>query len=41
MVFLPPKKARQPGKKPSVTGAIKTSFANLQYTNATDYAAEQ
>jgi hypothetical protein len=36
MVFLPRKKAWQPGKKPSDTEAIKTSFANLQYTNAAD-----
>jgi len=35
MVFLPLKKAGQPGKKPSDTGTIKSSFANLQYTNAT------
>jgi len=28
MVFLPLKKAGQPGKKPSVAGAIETSFAN-------------
>jgi hypothetical protein len=41
MVFLLPKKAGQPGKNPSLAGAIKTSFANLQYTNATDYASER
>jgi hypothetical protein len=28
MVFLPLKKAGQPGKKPSDTDAIETSFAN-------------